>query len=411
MKVVQWLAVAFTLLIALAAIAYFVPRWDMFAVSKKETNDSPQVPVTPTETEKPKDQTPAEEKPEAAEKDFFDQNPFTPAKEGQLPKAVVQNKLHSFGRMALGDTGEHDFVIRNEGTAPLKIAKGPTQCKCTLAGLKQQEIPPGEEATVHLTWTPKEVGPFEQGAVIWTDDPHQPKVEFRVEGLMYPEIVVVPENGWSFGSIAKGGKVQLEGTVYSSMSADFQITSIETSTPDIEITMEPMTPRHLESSEAKAGYVLKGTLRGGTKAGEIHETVTLHTNSEKRPKIELFVNAVYSGPMLIVGPDWYAGNHLLRMGPVDAAKGATRKLTLMLEPGDVPFQLVEPKITPSFLKIEVKPEKVGKDQPRERYTLLITVPENARKGAYSGPSAAKIEAKTNHPSVDVFKMDVEFDVR
>jgi hypothetical protein len=74
-------------------------------------------------------------------------------------------------------------VIRNVGQGPLKLAKGPTNCKCTVAGLKDQEIPPGGQASIRLEFTPNDLGPFRQGATIWTNDPEAIPAEIRAAYL------------------------------------------------------------------------------------------------------------------------------------------------------------------------------------------------------------------------------------
>ncbi len=46
--------------------------------------------------------------------------PFALGQEGQ-PKAVYPAAVHDFGTVERGDTLEHTFIVRNEGTAPLEI--------------------------------------------------------------------------------------------------------------------------------------------------------------------------------------------------------------------------------------------------------------------------------------------------
>ena len=46
--------------------------------------------------------------------------PFAAGQDGQ-PKAVYPATEHDFGNVERGDTLEHTFIVRNEGTAPLEI--------------------------------------------------------------------------------------------------------------------------------------------------------------------------------------------------------------------------------------------------------------------------------------------------
>ncbi len=46
--------------------------------------------------------------------------PYAAGQDGQ-PKAVYPATEHDFGTVERGDTLEHTFIVRNEGTAPLEI--------------------------------------------------------------------------------------------------------------------------------------------------------------------------------------------------------------------------------------------------------------------------------------------------
>src|SRR5687768_16036312 len=63
----------------------------------------------------------------------------------ELPKAVVLETEFDFGVYDVDQTGEHEFVVRNEGQAELVLRPGSSSCKCTLIDLPQGVIPPGGE--------------------------------------------------------------------------------------------------------------------------------------------------------------------------------------------------------------------------------------------------------------------------
>jgi hypothetical protein len=51
------------------------------------------------------------------------------------PHAEALETVHDFGSANPQFTGEHEFVIRNTGNAPLTLKRGPKSCKCTLSKL------------------------------------------------------------------------------------------------------------------------------------------------------------------------------------------------------------------------------------------------------------------------------------
>ena len=55
-----------------------------------------------------------------------------PRENGPHPVAVVPETTHDFGVMMHRSKGSHTFVVKNEGTVPLKLATGHTTCQCTI---------------------------------------------------------------------------------------------------------------------------------------------------------------------------------------------------------------------------------------------------------------------------------------
>ncbi|MBT5018877.1 MAG: DUF1573 domain-containing protein, partial [Planctomicrobium sp.] len=201
---------------------------------------------TPNDTEKNEDEPPPSV-------DGTEQtNPFDLTIEGPHPIAVLEEEFFNFGEMALEETGTHAFVIKNEGEVELELAKGPVQCKCTISGLKQDTIPPGGEAAIELEYTPKSLGEFAQGAIIWTNDPQNPEIRIRVEGRMVQAIIISPQNAWNLGPIPKGKPVELLGDISSIVETSFDITSIETSSAAVKMEAVALTDADKSRLNAKS---------------------------------------------------------------------------------------------------------------------------------------------------------------
>ncbi|MEI9958953.1 MAG: DUF1573 domain-containing protein [Ferruginibacter sp.] len=68
------------------------------------------------------------------------------------PKVSVPETVRQMGIFHQDETIKYDFVIRNEGDAPLKIADVKTGCACTVADF-DKEIAPGKIGRVHTKTT------------------------------------------------------------------------------------------------------------------------------------------------------------------------------------------------------------------------------------------------------------------
>ncbi len=402
MKPLQLFAVLIVFIACLSVISWVMSR----APIATKTENVAKTPKT--------DEAEAEKDPEDAEKKDDDsgarENPFQMATGPNMPKIEVVEKEYEFGRMALGSTGQHDFVIKNVGTGPAKLAKGPVQCKCTVAGLKKDELLPGEEAVIHLSWTPKDEGPFAQSATIWSNDPEYREIKFIVSGEMFPEVGINPTNGWSLGPISNSNDVPLNGFIESAVYKEFKITKVDLSSDRVELEAVAMTPQELEERGMQSGYHLRGRLKGLEKPQKIEEKVTVETDLKNLPRVEFPINGSRTGSITLFGPGWYAGGPLLELGNATSSKGKEIKLTVMVEPAEEEMKLTEVIANPAFLKATLKPEQIGKELPRERYSLFITVPEGSPRGVWTSANPGQLILKTNHPLVQELAIKIHLNL-
>jgi hypothetical protein len=76
--------------------------------------------------------------------------PGVAAARAQVPRAVVDQTEYDFGVMDPRTRGEHEFLVKNGGDAPLQLKEGSTTCKCTVAELPGAAVAPGEVGRVRL---------------------------------------------------------------------------------------------------------------------------------------------------------------------------------------------------------------------------------------------------------------------
>lgn len=391
MKFSQICALVATLVVSLAVVMWLastVPAI-VFEDDKPATND------TNNDNEPP------------AEDSVEQTNPFDLTTEGPHPTAVLEEELFNFGEMALEETGTHAFVIKNEGDVELKLAKGPVQCKCTISGLKQEMIPPGGEASIELEYTPKALGEFGQGAIIWTNDPMNPELRIRVEGKMVSALEISPDTGWNLGTVSDAGPLELLGDISSSIETPFDITSIETSSDAVKIEAVPLTEEDKERLNAKTGYHLIGSYHPSEESGNFLESITIHTTHEKKPIIEFKVKGNRPGPISIIGPGWNAGTRSLNLGRIGVEEAHTQRLVFMVEPTEEEVKFTKTETSPSFIKASVKAEENAPDAARHRFTFIVEIPKGSPKGIWNLKKPGEITLKTNHPKLGVININLQ----
>lgn len=109
-----------------------------------------------------------------------DQIPFFPTGNPQ-PRVAISEDFHNFGEIGPAERVSYDFVIANQGEAPLTIFRAYTTCGCTTAAFTGTRIPPGKVILVTLTldagYHDVRGQTVRRGVIIEVNDPLNPQVE------------------------------------------------------------------------------------------------------------------------------------------------------------------------------------------------------------------------------------------
>lgn len=112
---------------------------------------------------------------------------------GGLPKSKIELSANNFD---FGDINpvkgiqKTTFFIKNSGEAPLKLTQISTSCGCTKATPSSEEIAPGEQTELSVTFDPSfhpgTVGKIIRKVYIESNDPKSKTTEITLYGNMLP---------------------------------------------------------------------------------------------------------------------------------------------------------------------------------------------------------------------------------
>jgi hypothetical protein len=369
------------------------------------------VPIEPTHSEKTSEDDHAGHSHEAEPEDEtkYNSNPFTPAESGPQPKAEAPNTNYHFDEMSFGDTETHEFTVRNTGKAPLKLARGPSTCSCTLPHVNGDEVPPGGEVSVKLEWTPKTVQEhFRQSAKIWTNDPETPMIDLVVEGMVMPKVFLMPAGSLSLGELEQGVAKSTTGLILSRLS-DFEIKDIEKSSDLLSVETTPAEEEELEHYKAKKGFRVNITLAPSDEVGLIQESVTIHTNAPGSGESQRWtLSGSRPGPIKIHGRSWYAERQMVSLGRFPAAEGAKEIVSLFVVKADQPLEItsVESK---SPITVSIDPQPALELPNRVQYRMTVEFPKGGVSGFYPVDDPLPIVVSTNHPLIPTLKFFFSYD--
>lgn len=99
------------------------------------------------------------------------------------PEFTPDRRVHDFGNVDPRFPVSRAFKIRNTGNAPMSIIKAKASCGCTVPELAKQELQPGEETELLVTFNPEGLS----GALVRA-------IEIWVEGQPEPQVIQITAN-------------------------------------------------------------------------------------------------------------------------------------------------------------------------------------------------------------------------
>ena len=217
-------------------------------------------------------------------------------------------------------------------------------------------ISPGQEGKVTLKVdTKNKRGRLNQSANIFSNDPQNPKTKIAIMGSIKHYISVTPSTRLLLQGY-HGDKITKKVTITSHEEQPLKITDISSTIDDkIEYNLKPIEKGKEFSFEIKTPLGIKESFRG---------KVTLKTNSQKKPKLELVVMGKVRSEVKIAPQFLYFGIINTEKETIDP-KSLERTVTINKVRGN---DLILEKIEPGSDWIKTEAET---DQKGEKYTIMI----------------------------------------
>lgn len=335
----------------------------------------------------------------------YRENPFPLKSEGPKPKVSVPEADFKFETMSLGSDQSHEFIFKNEGQGPLKLAKGPLMCKCTMPEVPDLEIKPGESLAIKLTWKPVEPAEvFYKTAVIWTNDPENPQVTLSITGKVIEDPATAPR-AFLLGDIPWDKDFESTGHLATVNYKDMEIESFESSDPEhITATWANEDAANFPRIEgametASKSFAITVKVSPDSKVGPFSGWVKFKLKNclATEHKIEVYGNR--AGPIAIHGPDYQASMSMIDLKRFKSADGKKTRLFMFMAPFGEELQIKEVISKSNNLTATLKKESQDGAE-KERYVLTIEAKPGAVVGTtYSLGTPDDLTIKTNHPKV------------
>jgi len=337
----------------------------------------------------------------------------------EKPEAVVEETEFNFGYLANKTSDhEHDFVVKNSGTAPLRLLRSELSCdKCTFATLPSDDIPPGGSGAVHVRWninTPQNI--FRQSVTVHTNDSDHPLVRFVITGKIVRPLEIKPSE-LVFSNLAteEGG----EGSVhlFAYFSTGLQVVeqhfTHEETAKYFAAEFTPITPQDLDAG-IKSGLELKVTVKPGLPLGAFKQRIRFKTNLEDEGEQEVAITGKISGPVTVIATGWNQEHGVLVLGQVNRSEGVKRNVNLLIRGKEFHGLKLEPaKSDPEALHVTYGKMSEINNGSTIMAPLTIEIPKGAPSISRMGNDQGKfgeITIVSDHPDLPPIKLMVQFAV-
>jgi hypothetical protein len=150
------------------------------------------------------------------------------------PRFRCDQATHDFGTVWDGDKIEHEFVIHNDGNAPLEILAVQPTCGCTLARQYDKTIVPGGQGRIEATLdTAGRSGEVVKQINVTTNDPANGRTVLTFTGKVRQRISIEPVGGLLFGQYAPGMQLTRTVRATNNTTAAMKLQAVPASQPSV----------------------------------------------------------------------------------------------------------------------------------------------------------------------------------
>jgi hypothetical protein len=220
---------------------------------------------------------------------------LSPALALDAPKAVFTETRFHFENAISGSVVEHDFVLQNQGSAPLRIEKVSMTSPLLVTGMPH-EIAPGAQGTIHFKLdTASLAGRFQGAILVFLNDAALPEASLSFEGQVMPTIELSPMPAF-FISAQRGQANQSSIEIINHAPEPLRIEKVEHPTDRFTTALETLDPGQR--------YRLTLVLKPDGPSGRSTETILLTSSSKTLPILNVPANTylherVYTFPEAI----------------------------------------------------------------------------------------------------------------
>lgn len=226
--------------------------------------------------------------------------PATTAPPPAPPRVTVEPEHRQLGVVGFGEEVVAEFVVRNDGGAPLTLAAPRLPRGTRVEGLVP-ELPPGESVRIRFRIDTLSLdGNRRQTWNLVTNDADRPRVVLQVELDVRPFLVARP--GYARYITVQHAR---EGTITQTLGATdgtaFNVLRVESPVPTLRVSFREALPEERQPSWGGNQWRVMSTLASDSPVGALSGHIVVHTDHPRQKRAFIPVSG-FVRPMMAVTP-------------------------------------------------------------------------------------------------------------
>jgi len=312
------------------------------------------------------------------------------AADASRPKAVAPEPVKDMGAVAKGEKITYDFLIRNEGTAPLEISEVRASCGCTATEF-DKTIAPGATGKVHVVIDSTTfAGAIAKGVTVFTNDSDNPQIELTIKANVQPIINVKP--GYARYIIVQGEEKEgtIEQTLWASDGAPMEIVKVDSPYPFLKVAFREAKPGEQVPEGKGKQWRVQMTLDRTAPVGALAEFVRVTTDHPRQKLVEIPVSG-FVRPVIAVTPP------LADFGQIELKEPFKRALVVRAYSSE-PIKVTSVEGNLKGIDAQLEPVQEGRE-----YQIRLTLNPGLGKGPFNG----KLTIHTDSPKKPVLEVELK----
>lgn len=292
-------------------------------------------------------------------------------KSAKGPILVFSETEHDFGEVEQKQSVKHTFKFKNEGDALLVIDKVKATCGCTGTLLSKDEIQPGEEGEIEVTFkTGMSSGKKKKQIYVQSNDPSQPAAKLQIMANIVVPLEMRPRSVHWLADKDQPSTRTVELRYQPDLN--IKILKVESSSPAFTVTVRP------KNEGDTHGYEIEIRCDGNLPVGNFSEMITVTTDNPEYRTQKVAISGRIMGLIRVVP-------NSITLGVVKDDLLPSRTVRVFAKDHE-DFEITEVKSTSPLIATELT-----KNEAANTYELKVRLTAKPPRGGFS----ERLYIKTN----------------